>query len=177
MPTIVSHPAVALGLRRWFGPTPNRLLVAGVVASILPDADVLGLYGGIEYGSLFGHRGFTHSIAFALLVGFIGALLLRDRKIEGSADAAPAMSISATFAYLFLTTLSHPLLDAMTDGGRGIAFFSPFSNHRYFFPWRPIRVSPIGRLDLSVVRAEVLWVWLPCLVMALIGAAFRAARR
>ena len=47
----------------------------------------------------------------------------------------------ATFAFLFLCTMSHALLDALTDGGLGVAFFSPFSNERYFFPWTPIRVS------------------------------------
>ena len=48
------------------------------------------------------------------------------------------------FLLLFVVTASHPFLDAMTDGGEGIAFFSPFSNHRYFFPYRPIMVSPLG---------------------------------
>ena len=46
--------------------------------------------------------------------------------------------------YFFLATASHGLLDAMTDGGLGVAFFSPFDNRRYFLPWTPIRVSPIG---------------------------------
>jgi len=45
---------------------------------------------------------------------------------------------------LFLTTASHGFLDAMTNGGLGIAFFSPFDPTRYFFPWKPILVSPIG---------------------------------
>jgi len=46
--------------------------------------------------------------------------------------------------YFFLATASHGLLDAMTDGGLGVAFFVPFDKHRYFLPWTPIRVSPIG---------------------------------
>jgi len=32
----------------------------------------------------------------------------------------------------------------MTDGGMGVAFFSPFDTTRYFLPWRPILVSPIS---------------------------------
>jgi inner membrane protein len=48
------------------------------------------------------------------------------------------------FTYLFLATASHGVLDAMTDGGLGVAFFSPFDNRRYFLPWRPIVVSPIS---------------------------------
>jgi hypothetical protein len=35
---------------------------------------------------------------------------------------------------LFLATAGHGLLDAMTNGGLGLAFFSPFDNHRYFLP-------------------------------------------
>jgi inner membrane protein len=55
----------------------------------------------------------------------------------------------------------------MTDGGLGIAFFSPFDRTRYFLPWRPIRVSPIGvasffsRWGLEVLASELVYVWLP----------------
>jgi inner membrane protein len=61
----------------------------------------------------------------------------------------------------------------MTDGGLGVAFFSPFDNHRYFLPWRPIHVSPIGferfftTRGLVVFESEFLWIWLPvALLMA-----------
>lgn len=73
--------------------------------------------------------------------------------------------------------MSHGLLDAMTDGGRGIAFFSPFSNHRYFLPWRPIRVSPIGGIDFGVLWSEVRWVWLPAMAVAAIAAIRRRLQR
>jgi len=55
----------------------------------------------------------------------------------------------------------------MTSGGFGIAFFAPFSNARYFFPWRPIVVSPIGigaffsHRGLEVMPSELVWIWLP----------------
>jgi inner membrane protein len=60
----------------------------------------------------------------------------------------------------------------MTDGGLGVAFFAPFTNSRYFFRWTPIRVSPIGISNflsargLAVVRSELLWIWLPTVVLA-----------
>jgi inner membrane protein len=62
--------------------------------------------------------------------------------------------------------LLHSQLDALTNGGGGIAFFSPFDDRRYFFPWRPIQVSPIGlavfsRWGLRALLTEVLWIWLP----------------
>jgi inner membrane protein len=75
--------------------------------------------------------------------------------------------------YLFLATASHGFLDAMTDGGLGVAFFSPFSNKRYFLPWTPIRVSPIGAgrffssRGLDVLRTEFLWIWLPAAVLVM----------
>jgi inner membrane protein len=59
----------------------------------------------------------------------------------------------------------------MTDGGLGIAFFAPFDNERYFFPWRPIAVSPISvtaffsERGLAVIRSEILWIWIPCLLL------------
>jgi len=43
-----------------------------------------------------------------------------------------------------LVLVSHPLLDTLTDGGLGCALFWPFDLTRYFAPWRPIPVAPIG---------------------------------
>jgi inner membrane protein len=59
----------------------------------------------------------------------------------------------------------------MTDGGLGIAFFAPFDNTRYFLPFRPIKVSPIGlsffsARGLDVIRSELLWVCLPAAIIA-----------
>ncbi len=155
---------MAIGFRRWFGCERNVFL-AGAIGSILPDADVIGFALGVPYASTFGHRGFTHSIVFALIVSAILLLMAR-----------PQRRLSA-FAFIFLCTMSHALFDAMTTGGLGIAFFSPFSNHRYFFPWRPIRVSPIGRAPLHrmlpVFVSELKWVWLPMFCAAFSAAIVR----
>lgn len=157
MPTIFTHPAVALP---WLGRMPRRVWLLGVLGSILPDADVIAFALGIPYDHTFGHRGFTHSIAFAFLFALMATFLVRGRF--------------AAFAFLFLCTMSHAVLDAFTDGGLGVAFFSPLSNERYFFPWTPIRVSPIGPGFFSprgfeTLRSELLWVWLPCVTVALLG--------
>jgi inner membrane protein len=70
MPTLITHPAVPLAAALLGGrKISGRLLVAGIIGSILPDADVIGFRLGIPYGHLLGHRGFSHSIAFALLLG------------------------------------------------------------------------------------------------------------
>jgi inner membrane protein len=44
---------------------------------------------------------------------------------------------------------THGLLDTLTDGGLGIALLWPFSNERFFAPWRPLPVAPIGLRILS----------------------------
>jgi len=77
------------------------------------------------------------------------------------------------WVYFFLATASHGFLDAMTDGGLGVAFFSPFDNHRFFLPWTPIRVSPIGvgrfftDRGLAVLQSELLWICVPAALLAL----------
>lgn len=156
MPTILTHPAAAL-VAPWFRDLRRSTILLGAIGTILPDLDVIGFKFGIAYGSTFGHRGFTHSILFALIVSALFAR--RDLK---------------AFAFIFFCAISHPILDAFTDGGRGIAFFSPFSNHRYFFPWRPIRVSPIGAgffsaRGVETLLSEVRWVWVPLGVAGIIG--------
>ena len=54
---------------------------------------------------------------------------------------------AAAIASLLLA--SHGFLDTMTDGGLGCALLWPFDLTRYFAPWRPIPVSPIGLGYLS----------------------------
>ena len=76
------------------------------------------------------------------------------------------------FAYLFLATASHGVLDAITNGGLGAAFFSPFDNTRYFLPWRPVLVSPIAvtrfftSRGFAILQSELLWIWLPAILFA-----------
>jgi len=76
------------------------------------------------------------------------------------------------WTYFFVATASHGFLDAMTNGGLGVAFFSPFDNTRYFLPWRPIVVSPISvnrffsERGLAVLQSELLWIWIPAGLLA-----------
>lgn len=85
-----------------------------------------------------------------------------------------------TFGFVFLSIASHGLLDAMTTGGLGVAFLSPFSNERFFLPWRVILVSPIGvepflsSRGLEVLRSELLWIWAPSAFLAMLGVSLRS---
>jgi inner membrane protein len=102
--------------------------------SLLPDADVIGFPLGVRYGDPWGHRGATHSLVFAIaLAAGVGLL-------------APAFRRPRLRTWVIATVVlaSHGLLDTMTDGGLGCALLWPFDLTRYFAPWRPIPVAPIG---------------------------------
>jgi inner membrane protein len=139
---------------------------------MIPDLDVIGFRFGVHYGDFWGHRGFTHSLLFA-------ALLATTVILIGFRRGLPSIGRLPLWGYLFLATASHGLLDAMTDGGLGVAFFSPFDTHRYFFPWTPIHVSPIGlepffsHRGLKVIQSELLWIWLPAAVLGIAAWMFR----
>src|SRR5271168_349052 len=154
MPTILTHAIFGAALGE-SAPSPLRhsggFWCAAVVCSMLPDLDVIGFRFGVHYGDLWGHRGITHSLLFAAVIGTLcGALLGKSLRERWTL----ALLLSAI-------TASHGVLDAMTDGGLGVAFFSPFDPTRYFFPWRPIHVSPIGlpaafsRRGLGALSSEI----------------------
>ncbi|HKQ59819.1 MAG TPA: metal-dependent hydrolase [Candidatus Polarisedimenticolaceae bacterium] len=171
MPTVVTHLMTGAALGVVMAPRlPSRVKLLGAVCAALPDLDVIGFNMGIHYGDLLGHRGLTHSLAFAALAALL-VLPLAGEAARG-----------ASWRYLFLATASHGLLDAFTDGGYGVAFFSPLSNARYFAPWTPIRVSPIGlerffeRGGLDVLWSEAVWIWLPCGALLLVAAGRRLWR-
>lgn len=176
MPTVLTHPVVAIALAPWFRPARERwaLVALGTACTVVPDLDVIGLRLGVPYGDQFGHRGFSHSLAFAALLaaGVTFALAWRWR-------ARPSFLV---WCYLFLCTASHGVLDAMTNGGLGIAFSWPFDDGRWFLPWRPIAVSPLGASGflakgLAVLASELRWVVLPAALLFAVGLLFRGQRK
>ena len=177
MASIFSHGVAALGIGALFyqPDIPKRVWVIGAVCAAIPDLDVIGFSAGVPYGDFWGHRGFTHSLLFAALLASAVLLLAFHR-------AVPSISRLALWSCLFLASASHGVLDAMTDGGLGVAFFSPLDNHRYFLPWRPIRVSPIGiqrffsHRGLVIIESELLWIWLPAIVLIVAALLLRRRR-
>jgi inner membrane protein len=152
---------------------PVRFWIATALLAALPDADVVAFGFGLPYASMLGHRGITHSLAFAAVVGLIVAHVL----FRGEGWSRQRLAISVVF---FCVIASHGVLDAFTDGGSGVAFFAPFSDVRYHFPWRPIAVSPIGIVQflsprgVVVMLNELLLVWLPSAVLTGIAWLLRA---
>lgn len=156
-----SHAIVALAMGKAFQDKDLSLreLLLGAICSVVPDLDVIGFHFGIQYGDLWGHRGLTHSVVFAaLLAGSLVTVWYRGK---------PAVAMTRLFLYFFLCTASHGVLDAMTNGGLGVAFFSPFDTTRYFLPVQPVLVSPIeiseffSEYGLRVLASEAAWIWVP----------------
>jgi inner membrane protein len=147
----------------------GRLACLLALVAAAPDLDVVGFWLDIPYEHPLGHRGFSHSIAFALLVA---ALLpcwlhpeLRARKRE-------RWHVSALYA---VACASHGVLDAFTNGGLGIGFLIPISDARFFAPFRPVMTSSLdprvafGAYGMRVLQSELLWLWLPCSGIALVS--------
>jgi inner membrane protein len=172
MPTIFSHAifSTALGAAYATEPMPKRFWFLAVMCSVLPDFDVIAFNLGIPYRSVWGHRGFTHSLLFAVLAGCVIAWSAFPQE-ELATIKRSRISLGIFFS---VATISHLALDSLTNGGLGVAALWPLENTRFFAPWRPIRVSPIGAdffsaYGIQVLANEILWIWLPAL--ALVAAA------
>jgi inner membrane protein len=141
---------------------------------MLPDADVIGLRLGVPYGGMLGHRGLTHSLIFACVVGLAAA-------VPFGVGVRPWERFQIALC-IAVATASHGILDAFTDGGRGVAFFAPFDATRYFFPETPIKVAPLAahtffsQRGLSVLASEFVWAWCPTLLVTGIVIAVRSLK-
>jgi inner membrane protein len=140
---------------------PWRFWALSGLCTVLPDADVVGFAVGVDYEDMLGHRGLSHSVCFAFILGCVvvwGAF----RELARFSTAWWSLVL-----YFTVVTISHGVLDALTNGGLGIAFFAPFDTTRYFLPWRPVRVSPISVSAFFSIRgvrilySELLYIWLP----------------
>ena len=163
MPTVMSHAVVglALGTLTSFPARRHLFWILSAALPVLPDLDVLGLAFGIRFHSIWGHRGISHSLAAALLIGLLTALVVHRRL--GTRLVPLAL-------YFALITASHGMLDACTNGGPGVAFWAPFDDGRYLLPWRPIPASPIAASFFSawgwrVLETELLLIWLPAAIV------------
>lgn len=167
MASLLTHPIVPLAAAALVGRNvvPLPLVALGIVFALLPDVDGITFQLGIPYSSPFGHRGASHSLVVAAI---LAALVVPFAR---ALHARP----TAVFAFLFVAIASHGVLDACTDAGLGVAFLWPWSNERIFFGFRPIEASPVSaRRFLSVrgwevLQSELIWVWMPLLLLALLG--------
>jgi inner membrane protein len=110
----------------------------------------------------------SHSIIFAALLGIVALIFISEKSIKRKC---------LYFCMFFASGMMHDILDAMTNGGLGVAFFFPFSDTRYFLPWQPIEVSPLGLKRFFTlrggIRSEMLWLILPSLCFMVIAVFYR----
>jgi inner membrane protein len=133
---------------------------------VLPDLDTYAMMAfHVPRGSLFSHRGFFHSPFFlAMLALVVAAVAVRGRA---------CLPLAALWAGAAIT---HPLLDMLTDGGSGVMLLYPLTPERFFFPWRPIRVSPLSIARFFDRAGEILLSELPfCAAAVALALAVRAA--
>jgi inner membrane protein len=167
MASVFSHAiaGAAIGTALWRPGVPIRYWIAGALLAAAPDLDSIGFRFGIQYGDMLGHRGLSHSLLFAAILAAVVVAL----AFPSGAGPVPR---SQLWVYLFLATASHGVLDALTNGGLGVAFFAPFDNTRYFFSFTPIEVSPISirafftEWGARVLASELLWIWIPSALFA-----------
>ncbi|HAD13131.1 MAG TPA: hydrolase [Saprospirales bacterium] len=162
MASVFGHVAAATAIGYAFFPKevrPVTLIVAGFCV-FAPDLDVLAFHFGVPYSSEWGHRGWTHSVTFSIALGVIASWIMQR-----------SLSWNKLTWWLVISTLTHPILDMMTNGGRGCALGWPVWKDRVFLPFRPIQVSPLSVEDfftpwgLSVLASEVIWIGMPGLML------------
>ena len=191
MPSVFTHAVAAAALGAVMVPGHGRVIALGAACAVLPDADVVAFFLDVPYRGMLGHRGLSHSIPFAAALAVVLTWLARGQILRCACkrttqDLTPRRSSPGAGrfgAFLFLATASHGVLDALTDGGLGVAFLAPLSDARSFFPWRPIAVSPISARrffsseGLPVIASEIVVVWIPAALVCAAALALRRRRR
>ena len=176
MPSVITHAAVGLAVATLARPprSPVRLFALAAILPVVPDLDTW--FFGAHAPSDFAHRGATHSLAFAAAL----AAAVTGLALRAAGEGRPRRAL-AFGAILFVATALHGLLDAFTDGGSGVMLLWPFDRARFFWPARPIAVAPLSvsgfftERGAHVFASELLWVWLPAVV--LVGAGEVRRRR
>jgi inner membrane protein len=136
MPSPIAHTATGYFILRCFcserqlGPLSRREWLICLGLSLLiangPDLDLIPQFlTGERY-----HHGFTHSLTFALWVSVLFGI--------GVSRVWP-IGFRSVFVLGFMLSLSHPLLDFFTQGGKGIELFWPISSE---FLKSPVWIFP-----------------------------------
>lgn len=169
MTTLYTHAFAGLAIAAIAAPRrmPWPYWVVAALLPVLPDLDT---FAATSYSSIWGHRGFTHSLTWAAATGAITAALL------GWYFRLGYWRIALVF---FLAAASHPLLDMITKGGSGVALWWPIGTVR--IGSENLGVIPVSDIALQwpdprqsrALQAELLWVWLPLTGAVLVAIAVR----
>lgn len=133
----------------------NKAMIYGAIAGTIPDLDVFlrPFYSDLEY---FGyHRGFSHSIVFAILFAAVFAYFIDKWHKESGSDWKGWSWLA------FWAIVTHPILDSFTVYGTQL--FLPFSNYpvafNNIFIIDPIYTVPLlfGVIIAAFFRRENKW--------------------
>jgi inner membrane protein len=109
----------------------NKALLFGAIGGTIPDLDVF--IGRIIYSNeiqaMAFHRGFMHSILFAVLSCFLFGWI--TYKLYNTGKRKESTTLKNWIWLYFLSIFTHPLLDCFTPYGTQL--FAPFSNYRVAF--------------------------------------------
>jgi inner membrane protein len=136
-------------------------MLLGVVLAALPDLDLIGPYFlGVPYFSVWGHRGFAHSLFAAIVVGMLVGLISARYDLPALRTGLFACAVVA----------SHGLVDTLTNTPNGCALLWPLSDARFIAPIRPVLRAPLGlayfgEVGMRALLREVLLFW-PLLLYA-----------
>lgn len=106
----------------------NKALLFGALGGTIPDLDVFvgpWLYGN-EIQAMAFHRGFMHSILFAVIGAFLLGWLFHFMYNRGRRKHQATRQ--NWYLLFFLALFTHPILDSFTPYGTQL--FAPFSNYR-----------------------------------------------
>lgn len=126
-------------------PATRWALPLAAFAAAAPDLDILAASGPLQ--TLLLHRGITHALAAAPLMGLLLAILARPLWRY---DTRNAWSFGGVWAFMMLLVLLHIWLDALTTYGTLV--WLPFSGER-------LRLNAVYIIDL-LMTLPLLWgIW------------------
>jgi len=103
----------------------NKAILLGGIFGTIPDLDVMLNFALETTSKLRIHRGYSHSIIFAVLFGALSAWLL------GKLFKKQNLNFNTWYSFTFLTLFTHTILDSFTTYGTQL--FLPFSDYRVAF--------------------------------------------
>lgn len=156
----------------------KKAMLWGILAQSIPDIDFVAAFWSDTIGTLFAHRGFTHSLLFAVLVApLIAAMAYRWHRPHN-------ISFRRWLFFIGGVVLMHIFLDAFNN--YGVGWFEPFSDVRisfnsiyvadFFFSIAPI-VALIYLLITRPTNTRRTWAWVLGLTIPFVYLAYGVANR
>lgn len=126
----------------------KRAMLLGAIAQSVPDIDFITSFWMGTSENLLAHRGFTHSILFALLVSpVLGLLAERWRRPHD-------ITWGKWTLFFLVQALIHLLIDGMNV--YGVGWFEPFHHHRVAYNWIFV-ADPLYSIWPGLALIMLLW--------------------